>query len=119
MCGIVIGLGLVKWFMNRSTGIPAYITVDMKTQNTKIVRLEDGKGIQYSQQAYFNDNLLRHVRFHYPCDMLGDPHFELDESGNPYWVYGWMLASCPLSAGTACARENAKDDRVGRDPWLQ
>lgn len=24
-------VGFVKWFMNRSTGIPAYITVDMKT----------------------------------------------------------------------------------------
>ena len=93
-------VGLVKWFMNRSTGIPAYITVDMKTQNTKIVRLEDGKGIQYSQQAYFNDNLLRHVRFHYPCDMLGDPHFELDESGNPYWVYPVLEHKIMLFSGT-------------------
>ena len=36
-------------------------------------------------------------------------------------VYGRIDAGImpPLSAGTACARENAKDDRVGRDPWLQ
>ena len=93
-------VGFVKWFMNRSTGIPAYITVDMKTQNTKIVRLEDGKGIKYSQQAYFNDNLLRHVRFNYPCDMLGDPHFELDESGNPYWVYPVLEHKIMLFSGT-------------------
>ena len=93
-------VGFVKWFMNRSTGIPAYITVDMKTQNTKIVRLEEGKGIKYSQHAYFNDNLLRHVRFNYPCDMLGDPHFELDESGNPYWVYPVLEHKIMLFSGT-------------------
>lgn len=93
-------VGFIKWFMNRSEGIPAYITVDMKTQNTQIVRLEEGKGMKYSQQAYFNDNLLRHVRFHYPCDILGSPHFELDESGNPYWVYPVLEHEIMLFSGT-------------------
>lgn len=93
-------VGIIKWFLNRKTGIPAYITVDMKTQNTQIVRLPDGKGIKYSQQAYFNDNLTRHVRFHYPCDMLDDPHFELDEDGNPYWIYPVLDHKIMLFNGT-------------------
>lgn len=93
-------VGFVKWFLNRNTGIPAYITVDMKTQNTQIVRMPDGKGIKYSQNAYFNDNLTRHVRFHYPCDMLGTPHFELDEDGNPYWVYPVLEHKIMLFNGT-------------------
>ena len=78
-------VGAIKWFLNRKTGIPAYITVDMKTQDTEIVRLDEG--IKYSNYAYFNDNLTRHVRFQYPTAMLDDPKFELDESGHPYWVY--------------------------------
>lgn len=93
-------VGFVKWFLNRKTGIPAYITVDMKTQNTKIVRLQEGSGIRYSRQAYFQDNLLRHVRFHYPFDMLGNPHFELDESGKPYWVYPVLQHKIMLLNGT-------------------
>lgn len=91
-------VGLVKWFLNRNTGIPAYITVDMKTQNTQIVRLEEG--IKYSQHAYFNDNLTRLVRFKYPCDMLDTPHFELDESGNPYWVFPVLEHKIMLLNGT-------------------
>lgn len=93
-------VGFVKWFLNRDTGIPAYITVDMKTQNTQIVRMPEGKGIKYSQNAYFNDNLTRHVRFRYPCDMLDTPHFELDEEGNPYWVYPVLEHKIMLFSGT-------------------
>ncbi|MDO5784640.1 MAG: CvpA family protein [Eubacteriales bacterium] len=93
-------VGFVKWFLNRNTGIPAYITVDMKTQNTQIVRMPEGEGIKYSQNAYFNDNLTRHVRFRYPCDMLGTPHFELDENGNPYWVYPVLEHKIMLFNGT-------------------
>lgn len=93
-------VGFVKWFLNRGSGIPAYITVDMQTQNTQIVRLNEGEGIKYSPNAYFNDNLLRHVRFNYPCDMLGDPHFELDESGRPFWVYPVLEHKIMLFSGT-------------------
>lgn len=93
-------VGFVKWFLNRGTGIPAYITVDMKTQNTQIVRLKEGQGIKYSQNAYFNDNLYRHVRFQYPCDMLDKPKFELDEEGDPYWIYPILEHKIMLFNGT-------------------
>lgn len=93
-------VGFIKWLLNRDTGIPAYITVDMKTQDTEIVRLDEDACIKYSNNAYFNDNLYRHVRFHYPTAMLDDPTFELDESGNPYWVYPVLEHTIMLFNGT-------------------
>ncbi len=90
--------GAIKWFLNRDVGIPAYITVDMKSQNTKIVRLE--QGIHYSPSAYLNDRLERHLRFSYPTAMFGDYKFELDEDGNPYWVVPVLRHRIMLLAGT-------------------
>lgn len=36
--------------------------------------------------AYFFEDLMRHVRFSYPFEILGDRSFEIDEEGNPYWI---------------------------------
>lgn len=76
--------GFFKWFGNRKSGIVGYITVDMISQKTELVRTE--RGMKYSDSAYFNDKLLRHLRFAAPTKILGDSVFELDEQGNPYWV---------------------------------
>ncbi len=54
----------IKWLTNMSKGIPAYITIDMATQNTELVKMKDG--IKYSQAEYFNRNIYRHLRFKYP-----------------------------------------------------
>lgn len=90
--------GLIKWFINRGTGIPAYITVDMKKQSTQIVRLQNG--MHYSPSGYLNDNLLRHVQFRYPTAMLDNPKFELDEDGNPHWVIPVLKHRICLLRGT-------------------
>jgi len=74
----------VKWFVNQSEGIPAYIILDMATQEVQVVRLEDG--IKYSESEYFNRKLMRHVRFNYPTYMFDEPTFEIDENGVPYWI---------------------------------
>lgn len=76
--------GPIKWLNNKNVGIPAYITVDMTSQKTEIYRLEHG--IRYSPSGYFGEDLNRHLRFKYPTSMLGTPVFEIDDSGNPYWV---------------------------------
>ena len=73
-----------KWWNNRGSGIPAYIRIDMRTQEVSVVRLEEG--IKYSPSEYFNRNLRRHLRFQYPTALFGDMNFEIDESGTPYWV---------------------------------
>lgn len=75
---------LIKWFTNQSEGIPYYVTIDMATQETQLVKLD--KPMKYSTCEYFNRNLERHIRFAYPTLMFEDPVFEIDDDGNPYWV---------------------------------
>ena len=33
---------LIKWFTNRSAGLPAYLIIDMVTQEAEVVRLDEG-----------------------------------------------------------------------------
>ena len=75
---------IFKWFANQKEGIPAYMAVDMVTQDVKVVRLE--KGIRISPSEYLNRDLDRYLRFHYPTKMFNDVNFEIDEDGTPYWV---------------------------------
>ena len=74
----------IKWLTNQKDGIPAYITIDMATQTTELVKLD--KGIKYSTAEYFNRNIYRHLRFKYPTYIFNDLSFEIDEEGTPYWV---------------------------------
>src|SRR5699024_4101180 len=54
----------IKWLTNQSEGIPAYILIDMASQNTELVKLDEG--IKYSTCVYFNRNIHRHLRFAHP-----------------------------------------------------
>ena len=75
----------IKWLTNQSEGIPAYILIDMTTQDTECVKLEEG--IKYSKSEYFNRNLYRHLRFNFPTYIFDSQiFFEIDEEGTPYWV---------------------------------
>ena len=75
----------IKWLTNQSKGIPAYIRIDMATQNTECVKLS--AGIRYSESEYFNRNIYRHLRFHYPTYIFDDQiFFEIDDEGTPFWV---------------------------------
>lgn len=59
--------------------------IDMATQDTECVKLTDE--IRYSKSEYFNRNIYRHLRFHYPTYIFDDQiFFEIDEEGTPYWV---------------------------------
>lgn len=74
----------IKWLTNQKEGIPAYITIDMATQTTELVKLKEG--IKYSTAEYFNRNIYRHLRFNYPTYIFNELSFEIDEDGVPYWV---------------------------------
>lgn len=75
----------IKWLTNQKSGIPAYILIDMTTQDTKCVKLSEG--IRYSKGEHFNRNIYRHLRFHYPTYIFDDQiFFEIDDEGTPYWV---------------------------------
>ncbi len=75
----------IKWLTNQADGIPAYLMIDMTTQDTEVVQLEDG--IKYSKSELFNRNIYRHLRFNYPTYIFDDQiFFEIDEEGVPFWV---------------------------------
>lgn len=76
--------GLIKWINNRKKGITGYITVNSVTGEAKLVQLE--KGIKYTKSAYFGENLYRKLRFKYLTEIFGNPKFEIDNEGNPYWI---------------------------------
>ena len=75
----------IKWLTNQSNGIPAYIKIDMATQDTECVKLD--QPIKYSKAEYLNRNIYRHLRFHYPTYIFTDQiFFEIDEEGTPFWI---------------------------------
>ena len=88
----------IKWLNNRSNGMPAYLIIDMVTQNVEVVRLE--QGIRYTTAEHFSHNLQRHLRFHYPTYIFDAPAFEIDEDGNPYWVCPRLTNTIGLFGGT-------------------
>ena len=75
---------LIKWFTNRSNGIPAYIRINMATQSTELVKLDEG--IKYTTSEHLNRNIYRHLRFAHPTYIYGELSFEIDEKGIPYWI---------------------------------
>lgn len=89
---------LIKWFTNRSEGLPAYLIVDMVTQNVEVVRLDEG--MKYTTAEHFGRNLYRHLRFNYPTYMFDAPVFEIDEEGTPYWVCSRIVKQVGLFGGT-------------------
>jgi hypothetical protein len=89
---------IFKWFGNRAEGIPAYIIIDMVTQNVDVVRID--KGIKYTNAEHFSRNLNRHLRFNFPTYMFDTPHFEIDDGGHPYWICPKIEKTIGLFGGT-------------------
>lgn len=89
---------IFKWLKNTKEGIPAYIIVDMTTEEAKEVRLEEG--MKYSPAEHFNEYLIRHVRFKYPSLMFGEASFEIDETGRPFWIVPVLDKTIGLFGGT-------------------
>ncbi len=79
---------LVKWATNQDEGIPAYISVNLTTQEAQLVRLSDlgQENIRYARSEYFLRNVDRWLRFNYPTKIFGEVSFEVDEEGTPYWI---------------------------------
>lgn len=90
-----------KWFNNRKEGLPAYVMVDMVTQEVQVPRMANLElgGIRYSPSEYFTRDLTRTLRFHYPTYMFRAPHLEIDDQGHPYWVSPRETRSIGLFGG--------------------
>jgi len=90
---------LIKWFTNRSSGLPGYVIVNMATETFEYKAAPSG-GIYYSPSEHFGRLLKRHLRFEYPSYMFDTPNFEIDDSGNPYWVCPRLDKTVGLFGGT-------------------
>ena len=89
---------LIKWFTNRSTGVPAYIKIDMTTQDVDLIKLQEG--IKISPFEHFGRNLNRYIRFRYPTAMIRAYNFEINDEGVPYWVCSVEDKTIGLFGGT-------------------
>lgn len=88
---------IFKWVTNRKNGIPAYMTIDMATQETEPIKLDNG--IKYSFSEPLNRNVNRYLRFNYPTYMFDKISFEIDDNGTPYWICPVKTYSIGLFGG--------------------
>ena len=93
---------LFKWLSNRDEGIPAYVLVDMATQEAQVVKLD--QPIKYSESEPLARNVDRYVQLRYPGYLFDQKSFELDEEGTPWWVFPAQSRTIGLFGGTTISR---------------
>ena len=94
---------IIKWFTNHSEGVPAYILIDMASQETQCVKLE--QPIRYSESEHFGRYIKRHLRFRFPTYIFDDEiFFEIDDNGTPYWVCPVVKYNIGLFGGKTIGR---------------
>jgi hypothetical protein len=93
---------IFKWFANQSNGIPAYVIVDMTTQDANIVKLQSP--IRYSESEPLDRNIDRYMQLNYPFYLFDQKSFEIDEEGNPWWVCPVQKRTIGLFGGTTISR---------------
>ena len=108
---------LIKWLTNRGGGLPAYVVVDMVSQEATVVRLEDG--MKYSFSEPLNRNILRHLRFQYPTMMFSEPEFEIDENGHPWWIAPRVVKTIGLFGGTDIRGAVLVDAVTGESEYME
>lgn len=81
-------LGFFKWIGNRDSGIPGFVMVDPVNNTAEYKEFKEP--MRYVDSGYFGDDLMRKLRFEYPTKIFGSCYFEIDESGNPYYVVSCM-----------------------------
>lgn len=80
---------IFKWLNNTSAGFPGYVIVNMNTQATEFVFLDDEGTdgyMKYSPTEHFHKNLNRILRFKYPTAIFGTISFEANDDGTAYWI---------------------------------
>lgn len=76
--------GFFKWKNNHKEGIPGYVIVDPVSMSASYQ--ECGAGMVYVPSAYLREDAARYIWKHFPTELFGNLHFEIDEEGNPYYV---------------------------------
>ncbi len=76
---------IIKWFNNRSEGIKQFVSVNVTNPND-VSLISYPNGMRYTPNAYFNENLMRKIRFNHRTAIIGGYSLEVDDDFNPYWV---------------------------------
>ena len=88
--------GFFKWLNNKDNGIKGYVTVNPVTMSASF---EKSEGMKYVPSAFFSENAYRFLWTKYPTLMLDNLHFEIDESGKPYYVASVVENTISLFGG--------------------
>ncbi|MCL2513519.1 MAG: hypothetical protein FWF08_06420 [Oscillospiraceae bacterium] len=90
-----------KWLKNRSEGQPGYIIINMNTQKSEFVKLQDIglDNIKYTMTEHFGRYFMRMVRFEHPTFLLANPCFEIDDEGTPFWTVEHITKRVGLLGG--------------------
>lgn len=94
--------GFFKWLNNRKSGTPGYILINKSTAEVELVSAVNGKevGLKYVDSAYLNQDLHRKAYFGGGWDnQISKPFFELDEEGNPFFIYPKTKKTIAVSGG--------------------
>lgn len=83
-----------KWVSNRDSGVPGYVMVDPVNNSAEYIKLD--KPLRYVNSGYFNDNLIRKLRFSYPTKIFDYISYEIDENGDPYYIVSCLDANVML-----------------------
>lgn len=75
--------GFFKWINNRDNGIKGYVTVNPVTMSASF---QASEGMKYVPSAFFGEDAYRYLWSKYPTLLLDNLHFEIDESGKPYYI---------------------------------
>ena len=82
--------------MNNKEGVKGYVTVDPVSMSASF---EKSEGMKYIPSAYFLEDAKRHIWLEYPTLMTENLHFEIDESGKPYYVASIVDKTISLFGG--------------------
>lgn len=86
--------GFFKWINNKSSGIPGMIMVDPVKNDAEY--MEYSSPVFYAKSAFFAQDLERKLRFEYPTKIFHSISFEIDDSGNPYYIVSCSTAKVSL-----------------------
>lgn len=73
-----------RWLNNSSAGVPGYVMVDPVNNDADYIKFE--KPMIYVDSAFFEEDLMRKLRFSYPTKIFSTVNFEIDDEGNPYYI---------------------------------
>lgn len=95
---------LVLWLdfdggSHRKEGIPLCVTVNMQTGEGAVI--EFLQPMYYTPEATFGKDLIRRVRHDFPTALLGEPVFELDDGGAPFFIVPRYKNEAGLFSGQA------------------